>query len=210
NELAAAMPARVVALTVPFSRVEQVAAEVDLVVTSTSSPNHIFTAAAVSQLMHRREGRPLFLLDLAVPRDIEPAVGDIPGAHLFNVDDLAQAVDRGLQGRTREVPAADAILGDELLRTELELSQHRAVPTISALVADVERSRVEHLRRNLPGGLTDAQAAEVDRMTRALTARLLHGPISYLRENPADANAAMLVRDLFQLDGDGEAAEAAG
>ncbi|MFN2465918.1 MAG: glutamyl-tRNA reductase [Candidatus Dormibacteria bacterium] len=210
NELASAMPASVVALTVPFARVEQVAAEVDLVICSTSSPDHVFSASAVAQLMVRRQGRPLFLLDLAVPRDIDPAAGEVPGVHLFNVDDLAQAVDRGLQQRTRELPAAENILRDELLRTGVELAQHRAVPTIAALVNEVERRRAEHLRHNLPADFSQAQVAEVDRLTRALTARLLHGPISYLREHPAEVDAAMLVRDLFQLDEDGEAVEAAG
>jgi glutamyl-tRNA reductase len=210
HELASAMPASVVALTVPFARVEQVAAEVDVVICSTSSPDHIFTATAVAELMRARQGRPLFLLDLAVPRDIDPAAGSIPGVHLFNVDDLAQAVDRGLQERTRELPAANEILRDELQRTALELTQQRAVPTIAALVTDVERRRAEHVDHNLPADLSPAQAAAVDRLTRALTARLLHGPISYLREHPADAAAAILVRDLFQLDEDGEAVEAAG
>ena len=209
NELAQEMPESIVALTVPFSRVEQVAAEADLVVCSTSSPDHIFTVAAVSDLMARRGGRPLFMLDLAVPRDVEPAVSAIPGAHLFNVDDLAATVERGLTERAAELPAAEAIINDELLRTEMELSQHRAAPTISSLVSEVERRRAEHVRRHTPAGLTDAQADEVDRLTRALTARLLHGPIAYLRDHPGDAATAMLVRDLFQLDEDGEAAEAA-
>ena len=209
NELAAEMPPHVVALTVPFSRIEQVVAEVDLVVCSTSSPDHIFGVEMVSELMRRRAARPLFLLDLAVPRDVAPGVADIPGAHLFNVDDLAATVDRGLAERSRQVPAATAILADEILRTDLELSQHRAAPTIASLVGDVERRRAELVRRNAPSNLTPVQLAEVDRLTRSLTARILHGPIAYLREHPADAATAMLIRDLFQLDEDGEAAEAA-
>jgi glutamyl-tRNA reductase len=210
HDLAASMPASVVALTVPFSRVDKVAAEVDLVVCSTSSPDHIFSAEVVSGLMRQRAGRPLFLLDLAVPRDIDPAVAGIPGTHLFNVDHLAKAVDRGLQQRTQELPAAEAIVGDELLRVELELTQQRAVPTIAALVAVVERRRLDLLKGNLPAGLTTSQLAETDWLTRSLAAKLLHGPISYLREHPEDDSTAMLVRDLFQLDEGGEAAEAAG
>jgi len=209
NELAQEMPDSVVALTVPFSRVEQVAAEADLVVCSTSSPEHIFSADTVVALMQRRAGRPLFLLDLAVPRDVDPAVSLIPGAHLFNVDDLAATVERGLTERAAELPAANAILRDELLRTEMELSQHRAAPTISTLVSEVERRRAEHVSRNVPAGMSATQLREIERLTRALTAKLLHGPITYLREHPEDAATAMLVRDLFQLDEDGEAAEAA-
>jgi glutamyl-tRNA reductase len=209
NELAQEMPENVVALTVPFSRVEQVAAEADLVVCSTSSPDHIFSVAAVEELMRRRAGRPLFLLDLAVPRDVEPGVSAVPGAHLFNVDDLAATVERGLGERAAELPAASSIVNDELLRTEVELSQHRAAPTIASLVGEVERRRAEHVSRNVPANLTESQLQEVDRLTRALTAKLLHGPIAYLRDHPADASTAMLVRDLFQLDEDSEAAEAA-
>lgn len=209
NELAQEMPDDVVALTVPFSRIEQIAAEADLVVCSTSSPDHIFTVDTVAELMQRRDGRPLFLLDLAVPRDVDPAVSGVAGAHLFNVDDLALTVERGLTERSAELPAAAAILKDELLRTEMELSQHRAAPTISTLVSEVERRRADHVRRNAPAGLTEIQLHEVDRLTRALTAKLLHGPIAYLRDHPGDAASAMLVRDLFQLDEDGEAGEAA-
>ena len=206
NELAQGMPESLVALTVPFSRVEQVAAEADLVVCSTSSPDHVFSLDMVRGLMQRRDGRPLFVLDLAVPRDVDPAVGALPGVHLYNVDDLAANVERGLNERASELPAASAILKDEILRTELELTQQRAAPTISTLVTEVERRRAEHLRRHAPADLSAAQVAEVDRLTRALTAKLLHGPIAYLREHPGDAAAAMLVRDLFQLDEDGEAA----
>jgi len=209
SELASEMPARVVALTVPFSRIEQVAAEVDLVVCSTSSPDHIFGVEMVRELMHRRQARPLFLLDLAVPRDVAPGVAEVDGAHLYNVDDLAATVDRGLAERSRQLPAAGAILADEILRTEIELSQHRAAPTIAGLVGEVERRRAEHLARHCPAGLSAAQLAEVDRLTRALTAKILHGPISYLREHPADTATAMLVRDLFQLDEDAEASGAA-
>ena len=209
NELASEMPGNVVALTVPFSRIEQVAAEVDLVVCSTSSPDHIFGVEMVSKLMRRREGRPLFLLDLAVPRDVAPGVAEIEGAHLFNVDDLAATVDRGLVERARQLPAAAAILADEILRTDLELAQQRAVPTIASLVKEVERRRLEHIRTNAPASLTEQQLLEVDRLTRALAAKILHGPIAYLREHPADSATAMLVRDLFQLDEDGEAAGAA-
>jgi glutamyl-tRNA reductase len=134
----------------------------------------------------------------------------LEAVHLYNVDDLAGTVERGLAERLKEVPAAEAIIRDELLRTELELAQQSAAPTISRLVAAVEQRRIDQLRRNLPGDLTAAQLAEVDRLTRSLTAKLLHGPIAYLREHPGDAAAAMLVRDLFQLDEDGEAVEAAG
>ncbi|GAC1328080.1 MAG: glutamyl-tRNA reductase [Candidatus Dormibacteria bacterium] len=209
SELASGMPGHVVALTVPFSRIDRVAEEVDLVVCSTSSPDHIFGVEMVAELMRRRAGRPLFLLDLAVPRDVAPGVTEVEGAHLFNVDDLAETIDRGLAERSRQVPAASAILAEEIQRTDLELSQHRAVPTISALVEEVERRRLDHLRRNAPATLTEAQLVEVDRLTRTLTAKILHGPIAYLREHPADTATAMLVRDLFQLDEDSEAAEAA-
>jgi glutamyl-tRNA reductase len=210
GELASGMPSSVVALTAPFSRIEEVAAEVDLVVCSTSSPDHVFSVEMVGELMRGRGGRPLFILDLAVPRDVDPGVSSVPGAHLFNVDDLAATVDRGLAERRLQVPAATSILTEEVRRTELEVVRHSAAPTISSLVGELERRRQDHLRRHRPAGLDDSQLAEVDRLTRALTTKLLHGPIAYLREHPSDTAAAMLVRDLFQLDEDGEAAEAAG
>src|SRR5207245_2728606 len=158
------------------SRLEEVSAEVDLVVSSTSSPDHVFTPEMVRSFLRGRR-RPLFLLDLAVPRDIDPAVGELPDVHLFNIDDLGQAIQAGLGDRMLELPAAEGIVTEEVRRTEAELRRRRSGGAVAALVAEVEQLRQEQLRQ-LAHSLSPEQLAEVDRATRSLAAKLLHGPIA--------------------------------
>ena len=195
-ELAAEMPAGVVALAVPYSHMDELAAEVDLVVCSTSSPDHVFGREAVERIMRRRRHRPLFLLDLAVPRDIDPAVAEIDDAYLYNIDDLGAIVDRGLGARREELPAAEAIIREELARVASELDAHRAAPAIAALVRRAEAVRLAQLEAT-----TDAAERErVDRVSRRLVARLLHAPITYLRAHPDDEEALRLVGEMFDVD----------
>jgi glutamyl-tRNA reductase len=194
--LADAMPEGVVAASVPFSRLDDIAVEVDMIICSTSAPGFVFTADRVQGLVGRRQGRPLFLLDLAVPRDIQPDAGAVPGAHLYNVDDLGRVIDEGLQERLRELPAAEAIVGQEVRRVQAELDRRRWAPAIRTLVAEVERLRGEQLQ-SLRGKLSTEQLEEVDRTTRTLAARLLHGPISRMHEDPQGISAVQLVGELF-------------
>ncbi|HEV3231435.1 MAG TPA: glutamyl-tRNA reductase [Candidatus Dormibacteraeota bacterium] len=185
-ELAAEMPAGTISLTVPFSQVEQLAAEVDLIVCSTSAEDTLFTRSMIEEWMRRRRRRPLFILDLAVPRDVDPAAAGIGDLYLFNVDDLAAVVDRGLAERRREVPAAEAILREEIAAARELLRRREAAPAIAALRQSAEALRREHLRRHLPPGLTPDQAEAVERMSAGLVARLLHGPIAHLRDHADD------------------------
>ena len=131
--LAAGMPGGVLALTVPFSHLDQIAAEVDMIICSTSSPEYIFTREMVEGYMRRRKRRPLFLLDLAVPRDIEPEVAGIDDAYLYNIDQLGQIVEEGLKQRMGELPAAEAIIKAEIDRAGSALAEARARPMIGAL-----------------------------------------------------------------------------
>ncbi|MHB8508977.1 MAG: glutamyl-tRNA reductase [Candidatus Dormibacteria bacterium] len=201
-ELAATMPSGTITLTVPFSQVEQVAAQVDLVICSTTSEEHLFSREMVAGWMRQRRHRPLFLLDLAVPRDIAPDVAEVEDAYLYNVDDLALIIDRGLREREREVPLAEGIIREEVERAWDSLGSRGAGPTIASLVSAAEESRADHVRRNLPRDLTAEQVEQVERLTQTLVAKLLHAPISYLRERGADPDAELTMRELFALDGE--------
>jgi glutamyl-tRNA reductase len=199
-ELATQMPSGVITLTVPFAHVDRVAAEVDLIICSTSSDDYVFTREMVEGFMRQRRRRPLFLLDLAVPRDVDPAVSQVEDAYLFNIDDLARIVQRGLQERESELPAAEAIIREEVARVDSALEQRHAAPVIAGVVAGADEARRLLLARHMPAGLTRSQEEAVERMTEALVARLLHRPISYLRAHPEDEEAAQVVRDLFASD----------
>jgi glutamyl-tRNA reductase len=198
-ELAAEMPGGVVALTVPFSHLDQIAAEVDMIICSTSSPDHIFTREMIQGYMRRRKRRPLFLLDLAVPRDIDPEAAGIDDAYLYNVDELAGIVEQGIRKRISELPAAEAIIREEIDRTGTDLVKARAKPVIASLSQRAEELRALQLQQGLPAGLDAIQREQLEQLTRSLTAKLLHGPISYLREHATDDAAARVVREMFDL-----------
>ena len=197
-ELAEAMSPRLKTSTVGHAELEQVAASVDLIVCSSSSPETLIGAAMVRSMMSRRGGRPLVLLDLAVPRDVDPDVAGIEGAHLFNLDDLGTAVQAGLKRRREEVPAAEAIIVEEVERVTAYLTSRQADPALAALVDEME-SRRRLLLGALPSDFSPAQAEEVDRVTRVITRRLLHHPLVYLREHAADPDALQRAREILGL-----------
>jgi glutamyl-tRNA reductase len=199
-ELAAEMPGGVVALTVPFSHLDQIAAEVDMIICSTAAPDYIFTRDMVQGYMRRRKRRPLFMLDLAVPRDIDPEAAAIEDAYLYNVDELAAIVEQGIRRRIGELPAAEAIIREEIDRTGSELVRARAKPLITSLSQRADELRARQLRQSLPAGLDRDQREQLEQLTRSLTAKLLHGPISYLREHAGDENAARMAREMFDLE----------
>jgi glutamyl-tRNA reductase len=193
------MPGGVVALTVPFSHLDQIAAEVDMIICSTSAPDYIFTREMVQGYMRRRKRRPLFLLDLAVPRDIDPEAAAIEDAYLYNVDELAGIVEQGIRKRISELPAAEAIIREEIDRTGSDLVQARAKPVIASLSQRAEELRALQLQQSLPAVVDPVQREQLEQLTRSLTAKLLHGPIRYLREHAGDETAARMAREMFDL-----------
>jgi glutamyl-tRNA reductase len=137
DELASAMPKGVDAAAVAFSDLEQMAVNVDVIISSSSWPDYLLSHHMIARLMRRRAGRPLFLLDLAVPRDIDPQAGEVEGVHLLNIDDLGRTIDESLDERSRALPLAEAIVATEVRRTELDLARRRAAPEIRALLEEV-------------------------------------------------------------------------
>ena len=196
--LAAEMPGGVPTVAIAHADIEEAAVESDLIICSSSSPDHIIGRPMLESLMGRRAGRPLFLLDLAVPRDVAPDAAEVAGVHLSNIDDLGAAMRNAFAGRWEDVPAAEAIIEAEVGRTRSEIGQRRADPAISALVASMEARR-RRLLGSAPTGLTRGQVDEVDRITRAITARLLHDPIVYLLDNARDAEALDRARLMLGL-----------
>jgi glutamyl-tRNA reductase len=137
------------------------------------------------------------MLDLALPRDIAPDVAEVEDAYVYNIDDLAREVERGLSERGKAMPAAEAIVRQELERTTEAMQQRQAGPAIAALIEEAEALRRREVERNLPPGLTPAQRNDIEQLTRSLTQKMLHPAISYLRQNPHDQDAALLLRRLF-------------
>jgi glutamyl-tRNA reductase len=183
----------------------------DLVVTSTGSPDVQITADDVRSALYGRRGRPLLVLDVAMPRDVDPAAGDLPGVTLLNMDDLKAFVDANVAQRHQEVGAVKEIVAEEVERF-LQLIAHReATPVVTALRQRAEQLRQAELDRHR-SRLTEPERAVVELVTRGILAKLLHEPTVRLKAASGSARGDQLadaIRTLFALP-PGAAAEARG
>jgi glutamyl-tRNA reductase len=175
----------------------------DIVVCSTASPHTIVGVDELELVVDRREGRPLLLIDIAVPRDVDPRCGDLPGVTLYDIDDLQEVVERNLSTRAEEVPRAQEIVEEEIHRFARWLGQLDTLPTISALHehadALVEQVLAENEARWESASKRDR--ARIEAVARAVAKRLLHEPTIRLRGLSEERGHASLelVRELFGL-----------
>jgi glutamyl-tRNA reductase len=190
---------------VDLSRVEEALLDCDIVITCTSAPHHVIRREAVERAMSAREKRPLILIDIALPRDVEPAAAAIPGVRLFNLDDLQSNVAANVEERRSEKRKVLAIVEEAFADFERWLATQRAVPAISALCGWADEIRRSELARTsaVLSRLPDGDRQHIEALTLALQKKLLHHPIMLLREQAAGGNGqatAEAVRDLFGLD----------
>jgi glutamyl-tRNA reductase len=175
----------------------------DIVLSSTSSPHPIVGREELELVMAERDGRALLLIDIAVPRDVEPECGELEGVSLYDIDDLQAVVARNLNTRAEELPRALEIVEEEIHRFARWLGQADALPTVSALrehgSALVEQVLAENSGRWESASPRDL--ARVEAIARAVMSRLLHEPTIRLRSMGADRGHASLemVRELFGL-----------
>jgi glutamyl-tRNA reductase len=169
---------------VAFEQLTQHASRADIIVTSTGAPGHIFTRAQGQQFIERRRHRPMFFIDIAVPRDVDPEVNGVEGCFVYDIDDLQQVAAANLADRSRESAAAEKIVAVEVDRYHEHLETREVVPAIVALQQNAEALRQTELARAARrlGELTPEQHAAIDAMTRSLTAKLLHAQIVDLRK----------------------------
>jgi glutamyl-tRNA reductase len=190
------------AAAVPFDGIEEIIGAVDIIVSSSSAPHHLLDAGRVMTFQERRGGRPLLIVDMAVPRDVDPDAARIAGVHLLNIDDLQRVAEANREAREAFVPAAEQIVADEVRATGRALDARESAPTVQALVSRVERLRDGVLERHLarvPATEVETRAA-MRELADALTAKFLHGPIRALRESPDPTLEAAVMNDAFELD----------
>jgi len=190
------------ATAVPFDAIEQVIGAVDIIVSSSSAPHHLLDAGRVKTFQERRGGRPLLIVDMAVPRDIDPGAGGVAGVHLLNIDHLQRVADANREERQAFVPAAEQIVEDEVRAIRRALEARESAPTIKALVDRVEHLRDGVLERHLARvPAREVQTREAMReLAEALTTTFLHGPIRALRESPDPTLEAAVINGAFDLD----------
>jgi glutamyl-tRNA reductase len=200
TELAALLNAR----AVTFEQLPSALATADIVVTATSAPHVVLTREIVCDASRIRD-RPLLILDIALPRDVDAAVGRLDSVFLYDIDDLSQVVEGNLEKRRSEIDAAESIVAAEAREFQHWYRSREVVPVIRELrawsesVRDAETARVLHALRHLDPA--DREAIEV--LTRQLVAKLMHHPTTRLRDAAAingDAAIAETVRYLFALD----------
>ncbi|HEX5370427.1 MAG TPA: glutamyl-tRNA reductase, partial [Dehalococcoidia bacterium] len=148
-----------------------------------------------------RPGRPLLIVDIAVPRDVDAAARKVAGVHLFDIDDLEAAAEANLEARRREVGAVEAIVLDESARFEVWLEAQGVAPTIATLRRRAEAIRAAELQRTLSRlpDLDEADRKRIEAMSEAIVKRLLHEPVTRLRRSGTERHVEAL-RDLFALD----------
>ncbi len=179
-------------------------AQTDVVISATSADQPILTYQLIKNAMQQRAERPLILLDIAVPRDIDPAVRQIANVHLFDADELKQSLDEALAARQQAIPAIEAIIAAELESLAAALRGLTVRPVIVDLRHKAEAIRQQELDRTLRylGELDPVALAHIQHFSRALVNKLLHEPTVCLRDKAADEKAAVYastVRDLFGL-----------
>ncbi|MGH3115746.1 MAG: glutamyl-tRNA reductase [Gaiellales bacterium] len=172
----------------PLARVAEAIAGADILVSSTSSPEIVLTSDTVAAALPARKGRPLLLIDLAVPRDLDPAINDLDDCYLYDIDDLEAVVQETLQGREAEFAKAEAIAVAESERFRDWLASLDVVPAIASI-----RERAEAIRRGELAkassrlqGLSEREREAVDSLTSRIVNKLLHEPIVRLKEAAAE------------------------
>jgi glutamyl-tRNA reductase len=177
---------------IPFDQLHAQAARADIVLTSTGSSQPIFDRSHGQRFMERRRNRPMFFIDIAVPRDVDPLMNQVEGCFVYDIDDLQQVATAHLANRSRESASAENIVSREV-DLYLERQQSRdAVPAIVALQHSAEAVRQSELERTSArlaatgAALTPAQLSAVEALTRSLTAKLLHPQLTALRKKPEE------------------------
>jgi glutamyl-tRNA reductase len=189
-----------------FTELPQALAEADVVISSTTAPRAIMGVDLLREVMHRRGGRSLVLIDIALPRDIEPAVSALAGIHLYNLDDLQDGVSAGISLRMQEVEQVRSIIGEEVGAFDHWLRSLSVITTISDLRQHAEGLRQEELSRalrQLSATLSQRESAAVQELSTRLVNKLLHKPMSRLKDAAALGQGhiyAEALRYLFDLE----------
>src|SRR5690349_15184708 len=197
-------------MPVPFEQLDATLAHVDIVITSTAAPEPIVTAERTRAVLQARRGRPLFFVDIAVPRNVEPAVNDLEGAFCYDVDDLRAAVESNLKERQREAQRAQSLLEREVVKFAGRLQQLEVVPTIVSLREKLEairRAELERALARLPGAPEETRRV-MDALSQAIVNKVLHAPMVALKDSSRAGHGRRfteVISELFGLRGSGSA-----
>jgi glutamyl-tRNA reductase len=189
---------------VEYSRFTAMLPEVDILIASSGAPQYVLHKDEMQRVISARRNKPMFLIDIAVPRNIEPTVNELDNVFLYDIDDLQEVVNSNLRERMKEADHAEALVSDEVERMMARLQIAEVTPIIVGLQEQLEHIRVAELekaRRHL-GSLTPQQEAALEALTRGIINKIAHGPISELRSQagkPEGVQVIATIRKAFHI-----------
>ena len=210
-ERADALARRFGGRAVGLDAVEEELEQADVVVASTSSQGVVLSAQQVGRAMRRRRGRPVFFIDVAVPRDLDPAINQLDGCYLYDIDDLERVVAESVAGRREEAVRAEAIVSEEadgFRAWQLSLDVVPAIASLRAKAESIRRAELERVESRL-ASLSPSQRRAVEALTSQIVAKLLHQPTVRMKEAAAAADSVLYadaVRHLYGLGDDADPA----
>ena len=180
--------------------------DADIVVASTGSPRPVLGAGTVKAALASRHYRPLFMVDIALPRDIEPAAGELDGVYLYNVDDLEEMASQNRVERQHEMETALVIVREEVEAFSRWLSTFSVTPTIAAFRKKLLDIREDEMKRssNVLNTLSPEQMTVVQNLTMAMVNKILHGPANAMKagaESGGADNLVSAIQEAFELSG---------
>jgi glutamyl-tRNA reductase len=169
---------------IPFEKLYEAAIEADIIISSTGAPHPIFRREHGQAFMHRRRNKPMFFIDIAVPRDVDPAMNNIEGVFVYDIDDLQAVAASHMAERSAQATDAEALIAAEVERFHERRRAVNVAPAIVSLQRQAEEIRQNELRRIQAklGSLTAEQLAAVEALTRGLVNKFLHPPMQALKQ----------------------------
>ncbi|MCC6394800.1 MAG: glutamyl-tRNA reductase [Bryobacterales bacterium] len=189
---------------VPYEQFAAMLPAVDIVITSSGAPHYVLTREMMKDVMHQRRNRPIFLIDIAVPRNIDPQINKVDNVFLYDIDDMGRVVEQNRRSRQAEADDAERIIEEEVEKMLARLREREVTPTIVSLQSQLEQirqSELDRVRAKL-GTLTRQQEEAVDALTKGILGKIAHGPIAELRRQAGRGethHAIEFVRRVFRL-----------
>jgi len=179
--------------------------EADIVITSSAAPHYILRRDDMKRVIEARRNRPMFVIDIAVPRNVEPGVNELDNVFLYDIDDLNAVIQQNLQSRQAEAQQAEQIIQEEVDRLMMRLEMRQVTPTIVSLQEQLEQIRQGELQRvrGKLGALTPQQEEAIEALTRGIINKVAHGPICEMRRaagHPHGLHVVETIRRVFRLD----------
>ncbi|MBV9574814.1 MAG: glutamyl-tRNA reductase [Acidobacteriales bacterium] len=206
-ERATQLAAKFGAEVIHFDQLYDTCDRADIVITSTGAPCAIFKREHGELFLSRRKNRPMFFIDIAVPRDVDSEMNKLDGIFVYDIDDLQQAVSSHIAGREKEADRAEAIISAEVEKFHVRLQTLDVVPTIVSLqdhLENIRQAEIDHVRGRL-GHLSPEQDAAIETLTRGIVNKIMHTPITTLKTAARESEATTVIeviRRIFNLRGE--------